>query len=96
MLASKRVCRQAALFVIAGRFTNQLFIRDCTCVAPGIDWRNRAFEDGGWAIAPGRKCALRHHMPDSARAPVSGICRRPLWGRSVIVWHLRACRQRER
>jgi len=48
LLAPKRVCRQAALFVIAGRFTNELFIRGCTRVAPGIGWRNRVFENAGW------------------------------------------------
>jgi hypothetical protein len=35
-------------------------------------------------------------VPDSTRAPVSGICRRSLRGLTVIVWRLRARCQRER
>jgi hypothetical protein len=48
LLAPQRVWRQAALPVIAGRLTNELFIRGCRRVAPGIGWRNCALENAGW------------------------------------------------
>src|SRR5262249_48620114 len=39
---------QVALFVIAGRFADELFIRGCIRVVLGIGSRNRADENAGW------------------------------------------------
>ena len=47
LLTGGRGLLQAVVFADAGRFMNELFTRGCTCVVPGIGWRNRAVENAG-------------------------------------------------